>query len=76
MAPMEQSTRRISQPIHTNGDDRKEEREYSRIPIEYMEERDSGNPADRVRGRVVYRGYAPKNTYFYFKTVKGMQLWR
>jgi len=35
-----------------------------------MEERDSGNPADKIRGRVVYRGYAPKNTYFYFKTIK------
>ena len=36
-----------------------------------MEERDNGNPADRVRGRVVYRGYAPKNTFFFFKTIKG-----
>ena len=26
--------------------------------------------ADIVKGRVIYRGYAPKNTYFYIKTVK------
>ena len=37
-----------------------------------MDERDNGNAADKVRGRVVYRGYAPKNTYFYFKTNKGI----
>jgi hypothetical protein len=37
-----------------------------------MDERDNGNAADKVRGRVVYRGYAPKNTYFYFKTIKGI----
>ena len=57
--------------LHTNADQKKEEREYSRVPIEYMDERDSGNPADRVRGRVVYRGYTPKNTFYYFKTIKG-----
>jgi hypothetical protein len=58
--------------VHTNIDDKKEEREYSRVPIEYMDERDRGNMADRVRGRVTYRGYIPKNTYYYFKTIKGM----
>ena len=57
--------------LPTNADEKKEEREFSRVPIEYMDERDTGNPADRVRGRVVYRGYTPKNTYYYFKTVKG-----
>lgn len=36
-----------------------------------MDERDHGNMADRVRGRVVYRGYIPRNTYYYFKTIKG-----
>lgn len=56
--------------MRTNADEKKEEREYSRVPIEYLDERDGGNPADRVRGRVIYRGYAPKNTYYYFKTIK------
>ena len=59
--------------LHTNADEKKEERQYSRVPIEYMDERDTGNPADRVRGRVVYRGYTPKNTYYYLKTIKGIQ---
>jgi hypothetical protein len=61
----------VSFSVHNSADERKEEKEYSRVPIEYMDERDSGNPADRVRGRVIYRGYAPKNTYYYFKTIKG-----
>lgn len=39
-----------------------------------MDERDGGNPADRVRGRVVYRGYTPKNTYYYFKTIKDVKM--
>jgi hypothetical protein len=27
-----------------------------------------------VKGRVIYRGYAPKNSYFYLKTIKCKQL--
>ena len=48
------------------------EKEYSRIPIEYYDEYVNGNPADKTRTRVIYRGYNPKNTYFYLKTIKGM----
>ncbi len=39
-----------------------------------MEERDFGNPANSVKGRVIYRGYAPRNVYFYLKTIKGTYL--
>ncbi len=72
-ASIEKITRKQQgQSVHTNADEKKEEKEYSRVPIEYLEERGDGNPADKVRGRVVYRGYAPKNTYYYFKTIKGI----
>ena len=46
------------------------EKEIPKIPIEYYDERDHGCGADNQKGRVVYRGYAPKNTYFYLKTLK------
>lgn len=29
-----------------------------------------GCGADAIRARVIFRGYAPKNTYYYLKTLK------
>lgn len=40
-----------------------------RIPIEYYDEKANGLLADLQRLKVVYRGYAPKNTFYYFKSL-------
>ena len=44
--------------------------DFNRVPIEYYDERDYGCGADNMRARVVFRGYAPKNTYYFMKTLK------
>ena len=47
----------------------KEEKDFVKIPIEYNDEKLHGNLADFFRLKVVYRGYAPKNTYFFLKSL-------
>ena len=40
-----------------------------RIPIEFNDEKANGVLADLQKIKVVYRGYAPKNTFFFFKAL-------
>lgn len=46
-----------------------EERDYPKIPIEFNDEKANGLPADNMKYRIIYRGYAPKNTYYYMKSL-------
>ena len=45
----------------------KESKEYSRIPIEFYDEKTNGSTADLLRMKVIYRGYAAKNSLFFIK---------
>ena len=49
-------------------------KEFSRIPIEYNDEKINGSLADYLKMRVVYRGYNPKNTYYFIKHLSGTTL--
>ena len=47
----------------------KEEKELPRIPIELNDEKVNGCLADLLRMKVIYRGYYPKNSYFFLKNL-------
>ena len=47
----------------------KEEKEIPRIPIELNDEKVNGCLADLLRMKVIYRGYYPKNSYFFLKNL-------
>ena len=40
-----------------------------RIPIEFNDEKVNGVLADIHKIKVIYRGYTPKNTFFFFKAL-------
>ena len=55
--------------VHPGGSEAKDEKDFPKIPIEYNDERANGSLADFLRLRVIYRGYAPKNTYYFLKSL-------
>ena len=60
-------------PRYKSQEDEQIEKEYNRVPIEYFDERDKGCGADNIRARVIYRGYAPKNSYYFLKGLKSKE---
>lgn len=44
------------------------EKEFPKIPIEYNDEKVNGT-SDSMRLKIIYRGYAPKNSYYFLKSL-------
>lgn len=45
------------------------DKDFPKIPIDYNDERINGPLADHMKLKVIYRGYAPKNTYYFLKSL-------